>query len=120
MKKSTTVATMANDLLKVLQRYTKGIRLVAVLTMLFTVGVGNMLGAETWELVTEASTLKAGDELVIVCDSKGFVAGDISSSVMASVSVTISNNKTISSLPNTAVNLTLGGSSGAWTLTNSS
>ena len=46
MKKSTTVATMANGLLKVLQRYTKGIRLVAVLTMLFTVGVGSMLGAE--------------------------------------------------------------------------
>ena len=44
MKKSTTVATMANGLLKVLQRYTKGIRLVAVLTMLFTVGVGSMWG----------------------------------------------------------------------------
>ena len=47
MKKSTTVATMANGLLKVLQRYTKGIRLVAVLTMLFTVGVGSMWGATT-------------------------------------------------------------------------
>ena len=47
MKKSTTVATMANGLLKVLQRYTKGIRLVAVLTMLFTLGVGSMWGATT-------------------------------------------------------------------------
>ena len=96
-------------------------RLAMVLTVLFTLGVGSMWAADTWELVTDASTLKAGDELVIVSDgSNDFVAGDISSSVMASVSVTISNNKTISSLPNTAVILTLGGSSGAWTLTNNS
>ena len=96
-------------------------RLAMVLTVLFTLGVGNMWGADTWELVTDASTLKAGDELVLVSDdSNDYVAGDISSSVMASVDVTISNNKTISSLPNTAKILTLGGSSGAWTLTNSS
>ena len=96
-------------------------RLAMVLTVLFTLGVGSMLGADTWELVTDASTLKAGDELVIVSDgSNDYVAGDISSSVMASVDVTISNNKTISSLPKTAVILTLGGASGAWTLTNSS
>ena len=57
MKKSTTVATMANGLLKVLQRYTKGIRLVAVLTMLFTVGVGSMLGAEaTWDFTKDKLT----------------------------------------------------------------
>ena len=55
MKKSTTVATMANGLLKVLQRYTKGIRLVAVLTMLFTVGVGSMLGAATTYTFTTKS-----------------------------------------------------------------
>ena len=72
MKKSTTVATMANDLLKVLQRYTKGIRLVAVLTMLFTVGVGSMWGADTWKLVTDASTLKVGDEVVIVASSANY------------------------------------------------
>ena len=46
MKKSTTVATMANGLLKVLQRYTKGIRLVAILTMLLIVGLGQAWGAD--------------------------------------------------------------------------
>lgn len=122
MKQSTFSAVMANKLLTVLQGYTKGIRFTAILTLLFTLGVGSMLGAETWELVTDASTLKVGDELVIVSDgSQDFVAGNISSSVMASVSgVTISSNKTISSLPNGTVILTLGGSSGAWTLTNNS
>ena len=123
MKQSTFSAVMANKLLTVMQGYTKGIRFTAILTVLFTVGVGSMLGADTWELVTNASTLKAGDELVIVSDgTNDFVAGDISSSsVMASVSgVTISSNKTISSLPNGTVILTLGESSGAWTLTNNS
>ena len=84
--------------------------------MLLTLGAANAWG-ETWELVTDASTLKAGDELIFV-SSKGFVAGDISSSIMASVAVTISKN-TISELPNNAVIMTLGGSSGAWTFTNS-
>ena len=94
-------------------------RYYLLLTILLTLGVGQMWG-ETWELVTDASTLKAGDELVIVSNgSSDFVAGDISSNIMASVSVTISNN-TISSLPNGAVVLTLGGSSGSWTLTNAS
>ena len=72
MKKSTTVATMANGLLKVLQRYTKGIRLVAVLTMLFTLGVGSVLGAalgDGYEKVTNISTLSAGDRVVLYCDA---------------------------------------------------
>ena len=37
MKKSTTVATMANGLLKVLQRYTKGIRFLLVMLLTLTV-----------------------------------------------------------------------------------
>lgn len=110
---------MANSIKNLLQGYTKGIRFVAVLTLLLTVGIGQAWGADTWELVTDASTLKAGDELVIVCTSKNKIAGSISSSIMASVDVTISNN-TISSLPSGAVTLTLGGSSGSWTFTNSS
>ena len=78
-------------------------------------------GTATWSLVTDASTLKAGDQLVIACNSKGFVAGDISSSVMASISATFSADKsTMTELPGSAVVLTLGGSSGAWTLSNSS
>ena len=87
-----------------------------LINFLLTLGAANAWGA-TWKLVTDASTLKAGDELIFV-SSKGFVAGDISSNIMASVAVTISDN-TISELPDEAVIMTLGGSSGAWTFTNS-
>ena len=42
----TTCANVANSFLKVLQGYTKGIRFIALLTMLCTIGVGQMWGAE--------------------------------------------------------------------------
>ena len=42
MKQSTTCASVANKFLKVLQGYTKGIRFVAILTLLFTIGVGQV------------------------------------------------------------------------------
>jgi len=69
----------------------------------------------TWDLVTNASSLNAGDVLVMACTSKGFTAGDISSQIMASVASTFSNDQ-ISSLGAGTVELTLGGSTGAWTL----
>ena len=47
MKQSTFFAVMANKLLTVLQGYTKGIRFVAVLTMLLTLGIGQAWGAST-------------------------------------------------------------------------
>ena len=46
MKNSTFSAQVANNLLKVLQGYTKGIRLIALLTMLCTIGVGQMWAEE--------------------------------------------------------------------------
>ena len=46
MKQSTFSAVMANSIQKVLQGYTKGIRIVAVLTLLLTVSIGQVLGAE--------------------------------------------------------------------------
>ena len=60
MKKSTTVATMANGLLKVLQRYTKGIRLVSVLTMLLTLGIGHLWAAD---VTLSSSTITSGKKL---------------------------------------------------------
>ena len=42
----TTCANVANSFLKVLQGYTKGIRLIALLTMLCTIGVGQMWAAD--------------------------------------------------------------------------
>ena len=50
---------------------TLGKRLVMVLTMLFTLGVGSMLGAalgDGYEKVTDISTLSAGDRVVLYCD----------------------------------------------------
>lgn len=47
MKQSTFSAVMANSIKNLLQGYTKGIRFVAVLTMLLTIGVGSMWGATT-------------------------------------------------------------------------
>ena len=46
MNQSTSFAQVATNLLNVLQGYTKGIRFVAVLTMLLTLGVANAWGEE--------------------------------------------------------------------------
>ena len=75
----------------------------------------------TWDLVSNASSLNAGDVLVMACSSKGFTAGDISSQIMASIESTFSSDKNqITSLGSETVELTLGGSAGAWTLSSTS
>ena len=77
----------------------------------------------TWDLVTDASTLKSGDVLVIASNASGATAGNISSQIMESISSTFSsgdNYATITSLGSSTVELTLGGSAGSWTLSNSS
>lgn len=80
-------------------------------------------GATAWELVTDAASLKSGDVLVIASNTKGKTAGDISSNVMDEVASTFSSGDsyaTITSLGSGTVELTLGGSAGAWTLSSSS
>ena len=76
-------------------------------------------GSKAWHLVTDATSLSEDDLLVLVCESENAAAGNIASQIMGSVSVTISSH-TISSLPSGVVQLTLGGTSGAWTLANGS
>lgn len=73
-----------------------------------------------WSLVDNASDLKAGDVLIFYseCTQGTFVAGDISSSVMSSVPITVGDEGIIN-LPDGTVELTLGGSAGAWTFSNS-
>lgn len=73
-----------------------------------------------WTLVTDASTLKAGDRLVVACNTKGKVAGSIGSDpVLDPVSCSFSeDNSKIPQLPSGALVLTLGGSAGSWTLSN--
>ena len=60
MKQSTFSAVMANKLLTVLQGYTKGIRFTAILTLLFTIGVGQMWGA-TLTITGSASGITTTD-----------------------------------------------------------
>ena len=61
MKQSTFSAQVANNLLTVLQGYTKGIRLIALLTMLCTVGVGQMWAETvTYTIATATSVNTSG------------------------------------------------------------
>lgn len=77
-------------------------------------------GAASWDLVTDASSLRSGDILVIASNTQGKTAGDISSAVMAEVASTFSSDKSsITSLGSETIELTLGGTAGAWTLTSS-
>lgn len=60
MKQSTFSAVIANSIKNLLQRYTKGIRFTAILTLLFTLGVGSMLGADYSSTHTSNVTFTAG------------------------------------------------------------
>ena len=82
-----------------------------------TVNVTAPMTPDTWAKVTDDSTLAAGDKLVIALASKAVSAGDITSQYMAPVTTSFASGK-ISSLPDNAVVLTLGGSADSWTLSN--
>ena len=97
----------------------------ATLSKAFTAGTikdfGTVKGltwaAPVWKLVTDASTLVAGDKLVIASNAKGKIASTLSNSILTTTDATFSSDQV--TLPNTANIFTLGGSAGAWTLTNS-
>ena len=96
-----------------------------MLVSIFTLVCANVkvsAAGEEWHLVTDASTLQAGDELIIVANntSKGvFAAGDITSQYMKSITASVSADKKTMTNIGSAVVLTLGGSEGKWTLSNS-
>lgn len=78
------------------------------------------LVSESWSLVTDDSTLKVGDELVIASNEKGVVAGNIINDYLSAVTSTFSDDmSTIAELGQGAVVFTLGGEADAWTLSNS-
>ena len=88
-------------------------------TCAVTVTAGGV--ASAWELVTSASSLAAGDVLVLANSTHGVTAGDISSQIMGTVTSTFSSDGTsIEELGEDTIQLTLGGSEGAWTLANDS
>ena len=71
MKQSTSFAQVATDLLNVLQGYTKGIRFVAVLTMLLTIGIGQAWG-DTYERLTSIADIDESAQYVLGVDKTGF------------------------------------------------
>ena len=70
----------------------------------------------TFEIVTDASTLKVGDQLILVSGTKGKVAGALSEEYLSDLDATIVNNATEGN--DLMLVLVLGGESGAWTLAN--
>ena len=78
-------------------------------------------GIGKYTLVTDTSALKAGAKVVIASNAKGFVAGNISNQFLTHHNAAFSSDMlTITNLPADTLELTLGGSAGAWTLTNNS
>lgn len=91
------------------------------LTVVSSGGGGGGGGSTEWSLVTDASSLAAGDVIIIADSTSESVAGDVSSQVLSSVSGATfsSDNSTITDLPDEATQFTLGGSEGSWTLSSS-
>ena len=77
-------------------------------------------GGDAFTLVTDASTLQAGMELIIVSTENKVAAGQWNSKnkYLETANVTIENNTIVLAENSTAIIFTLGGNSGAWTLTN--
>ena len=71
-------------------------------------------------LVTDGSTLQAGDRLLIASNTNDSVAGTITKDYMERIEAVFSADKNTVTKPDGAAVLTLGGQSGAWTLTNES
>lgn len=78
-------------------------------------------GTGEWTLVTDASSLASGDEIVIGSNTTGQAAGSLNGTYLNTVDCTFSSDKSIiQDLDSDTMIFTLGGSSGAWTLTNPS
>lgn len=73
-----------------------------------------------WKLVTDASSLKVGDEIVIASNSKGAIAGSLSGKFLTVVEATFNSGKSeiTSSIASESI-FVLGGEVDKWTLTNS-
>lgn len=75
-------------------------------------------GSSSWTLVADASSLKVGDKLVIANKANEVTAGTLSSQILGVVTSTFDGDD-ISTLGSGTSEFTLGGTSGAWTLSTS-
>lgn len=114
--------------------YTKGIALSPAKALTLTTGkvkpisvdfTGIGTGSDeddapsTWTLATSVSDLHVGDLVVIASNVKGVTATDIASSVLGKVTTSFTSDLSeIADLGDGTMIFTLGGQSGAWTLTN--
>lgn len=76
-------------------------------------------GEEAWTLVEDDTTLQAGDKLVLAENTQGTVASSLSGVILSSADATFSSDKKTMDANDEALIFTLGGESGAWTLSNS-
>ena len=75
------------------------------------------VGGSGYYLVTDASTLAEGDEVIVVCESKGMVMGAQSGTKCDNVEATIdTDNHVITTLPEGTNVITLEGETGKWYL----
>ncbi len=72
---------------------------------------------DTYELVTDASTLSVGDTLVIASNTKGVTLGDLSGKIFTAVSSTFSTDKSKITDLKTGLEFTLGGEKDKWDFT---
>lgn len=76
-------------------------------------------GEEAWTLVEDDTTLQVGDKLVLAENTQGKVASSLSGAFLSSVDATFSSDKKTMDANGEELIFTLGGESGAWTLSNS-
>lgn len=81
----------------------------------FTINEKSTSTNQGWSLVSDASTLSAGDQLVIASRDHNAVAGSLSGVYLLKVDTTFSSNKEeITTLPAGAMIFTLSGNPGSW------
>lgn len=76
-------------------------------------------GTGEWTLMTDASTLTAGTQLVFASNTKGMVAAGMNGTYLTNSATTFASDYSTLTLPSDGLVLTLGGTSGAWTFANS-
>lgn len=118
-KTGTTLKLAVNGYEKPL-KLTKDVTFTAGNIKTLRFNVDKKIPKKVWTIVTDASTLAAGDKIVIVSNSKGKVAAGIASNYLSETSAQFSSDlSTIESMSADASVFTLGGSANSWTLSNS-
>ena len=78
----------------------------------------------SWKLITNTNQISSGDYVIFANKNAGYVSGTLNGSYLSAISATFTTDviekDTVSSLPDGADYYLVGGTSGTWTLTNTS